>query len=358
MARLFLQGDGYTYDGIALTGESSLTISFLDTGTVGLSLNYLVLSGTTSLNITSFGAPGGYNALPQLEEDTDVLTTVTLKGSERFILGSPAGTSNGGDGVVTFVETLSPSKFASSLTLIDASATTGGVNIFAGATNTNSEGPFVVNFGSSSNFTITYTGLEIVGGSGNDLIENDAKNGIVTDRNGSDTVILGAAGAKATLGNGAFDVVFVGHSDLGTNEAAGNALGDSVTFGAAATASLVVDPGAEAGSTAGTTSIGQTKVHDAAAGMLINFGAITHSSNIVDETAAVAAATSLAAAENDAVDAMAGPGVAYFNYKGSEYFIATNNTETAVASHDAIVKLVGVIGLHATNSFGEVTLHV
>jgi hypothetical protein len=56
------------------------------------------------------------------------------------------------------------------------------------------------------------------------------------------------------------------------------------------------------------------------------------------------------------VDAMASPGVAYFNYKGNEYFVATNNTETAVSSHDAIVKLIGVIDLTATNSAGVVTL--
>jgi hypothetical protein len=36
----------------------------------------------------------------------------------------------------------------------------------------------------------------------------------------------------------------------------------------------------------------------------------------------VATATSLTAAENDAVAAKAGPGEAYFTYKGSEYFIA------------------------------------
>jgi hypothetical protein len=131
-----------------------------------------------------------------------------------------------------------------------------------------------------------------------------------------------------------------------------------VTFGAAATASLVVDAGAEAGSTAGTASIGQTKVHDAAGGLEINFNHITLSSNGFDANLAVAAATSLAVAENDAVDAMAGAGVAYFNYKGNEYLIATNNMETAASSHDAIVKLVGVTDLIATNSSGFVTLHV
>jgi hypothetical protein len=129
-----------------------------------------------------------------------------------------------------------------------------------------------------------------------------------------------------------------------------------VNFGFAAMAGLVVGIGAEAGSTAGTTSIGRTKVLNAADGMKIDFTAITTSSNIADETTAVASSATLAKAENAAVDALNGQGVAFFNYNGSEYFIATNNTETAVSSGDAIVKLVGVIDLHATNSGGHVQL--
>jgi hypothetical protein len=149
-------------------------------------------------------------------------------------------------------------------------------------------------------------------------------------------------------------------SNIGTNEAAGNGLGDSVKFGAAATAALVVGIGAEAGSTAGTASIGLTKVLSAAAGMTINFGAITFSSNIVDETAAVSSPTSLTAAEDAAVKALGSAGVAYFTFGKNEYFIATNNNmQTTVSSNDAIVKLVGITDIHhAANSLGLVTLHV
>jgi hypothetical protein len=83
---------------------------------------------------------------------------------------------------------------------------------------------------------------------------------------------------------------------------------------------------------------------------------VVTSSNIVDETTAVKSSATLATAENAAADALKGSGVAFFNYKGNEYFIATNNTETAVSSNDAIVKLVGVIDLTATDSGGHVTL--
>jgi hypothetical protein len=69
---------------------------------------------------------------------------VTISGLEQFILGSSSGNSNTGDGIVTDIAATatSPTKIASSLTLIDASATTGGVDIVAGATNTSGAGPF------------------------------------------------------------------------------------------------------------------------------------------------------------------------------------------------------------------------
>jgi hypothetical protein len=315
------------------------------------------------VSIGSSGVTIGVNGLFQLTEKDNVLTTVTISGSEFFSLGSLAGTSNAGDGVVTDIAATatSPTKIRSSLALIDASATTGGVQIFAGATNTSGAGHIDNGASLNPNITITYTGLKIIGGSGNDFIENDAKNGIVHDGNGTDLILLGGAGAKATLGTGTGDLVNVGSSNLGTNEAAGAALGDSVTFGVAATAELFVGKGAEAGSTAGTASIGQTKVVNAADGMKIDFTSITTSHFIADETTVVASATTttLKTAENAAVNAFGGSGVAYFSFKGNEYFIATNNAEAAVSSNDDIVELVGITNIHqATNNFGLVTLPV
>jgi len=362
MGHLTLQGDNFTWPGFSLLGESSLAITLDETGIGHFNdLEFLVLSGTTSVSIGSTGATGGFNDLLQLAERTNDLTTVTISGADLFSLGLLSGNSNAGDGVVTDIAATatSPTKIASSLKLIDASTTTSRVEILAGAANTSGAGDFRDGASLNANITITYTGLKIKGGSGNDFIDNDAKNGIVTDGNGTDLVILGGAGAKAILGTGADDSVAVGSSDLGTHEAAGAALGDSVTFGAAATAELHVGTGAEAGSTAGTARIGQTKVLDAADGMKIGFTFITTSSTIADETAAVASSTSLTAAENAAVSAMGSAGVAYFSFHGNEYFIATNNNEVAVSANDAIVELVGVTNIHhATNSFGLVTLHV
>jgi hypothetical protein len=73
-------------------------------------------------------------------------------------------------------------------------------------------------------------------------------------------------------------------SFLGTTEAPGDVLGDTVTFGASATAGLIVGTGAEAGLTAGTNHIGQTNVLGAAAGMEIEFFFdVTRSSAIANE---------------------------------------------------------------------------
>jgi hypothetical protein len=362
MGHLILPGDNTIYPpGFSLLGESSLAITLDETG-IGsfLQVDALTLSGTTSVSIASTGAAGGVNSIRQLLETTNNLTTVTISGAEPFSLRGIGGASNSLDGVVTDIAATaaSPTTIHSSLTLINASATTAGVAIEAGATNTSSDGQFLNGASLNPNVTITYAGLTIKGGSGNDFIENDAKNGIVTDGNGNDFIILGGARERATVGTGT-DEVLVGFSSLGTKEAAGAALGDSVKFGSAPTALLVIKTGAEAGSTAFTTSIGLTKVLHAAAGMMIDFTNITTSNNIVDESTTVSSAATLTAAENDAVAALVGPGIAYFTFGKNEYFIATNNLETTVSTGDAIVELVGITDIHhATNSGGLVTLHV
>jgi len=330
----------------------------------GPELVYLVTTGTTTASV----AGGGI--FMQLAETNNVLTKVTITGS-GLSMSDPFGfgAANSGDAVVTDIAATatSPTTIHSSLKLIDASATTGFVQLYTGATNTSSAGHFVNGSTLNSNITVTYDGLKIKGGSGQDIIENDATNGVVTEGNhGNDCVILGGAGASATLGTGANDQVAIGATELGTNEAPGQALGETVTFGAGATAELFVGDsastffsalghGAEAGSTAGTPNIGQTNVHGAAAGMLIDFHAVTTSNTIANENAAIATATSLTAAENAAVAALGAPGVAYFNYHHDEYLIATNSAEPSVSATDAIVHLVGV-SLTATNSGGIVTL--
>jgi hypothetical protein len=128
------------------------------------------------------GTTGGLNKFPQLDETKGDLTMVTITGSEPFFLGAATGNANSGDGVVTDTAAKANHGVLSSLTLINASAATGQVNIFAGATNESTAGSFENGGTLNANVTISYNHLEIKGGSGiGDHIENDAKKGIVTD---------------------------------------------------------------------------------------------------------------------------------------------------------------------------------
>jgi hypothetical protein len=136
MGHLILKGDNTEYPGFSLLGESSLAITFDEALVGGFDeLDFLVLSGTTSVTIASTGASLGTNALFQLAEKTNNLTTVTISGSETFSFGMASGHSNSGDGVVTDIAATaaSPTTIHSSLTLIDASKTTGTVDILATA---------------------------------------------------------------------------------------------------------------------------------------------------------------------------------------------------------------------------------
>ena len=56
MGHLILQGDDFTWPGFSLLGESSLAITLDETGTGDFNvLDFLVLSGTTSVSIASTG---------------------------------------------------------------------------------------------------------------------------------------------------------------------------------------------------------------------------------------------------------------------------------------------------------------
>jgi hypothetical protein len=348
--------------GLVLTHSAagdSLAVAFSIGGGGTATLESLTSTGDAAVSIASNSTANftEINYLNQLNETNNVLTTVTITGSSPFYLGG-TGAPNSGDGVVTDSAISAAgvaTTTAASLTLIDASATTGGVVIMAGASNV-AAGAYVNGGTLAANNTITYTGLTIKGGSGQDQIENDANNGLVIDGNhNGDVIYLGGSGANATFANGANDVGYVGQSQLVVGPA-GNSLGDTFTFGAGATAVLHIGIGAEAGSTAGTLSIGQTNVIGAAAGMGLDFTQVTAANGAVNENAAIAASTSLTNAENAAVDALGAAGVVYFNYGINEYVIAVHATEAVVSSADAVVELVGIANHAVTNTAGIVTL--
>jgi hypothetical protein len=63
MGHLILQAQNFTWPGFSLLGESSLAITLDDTGAFQ-QLDFLVLSGTTSVSIASTGLPLSENILP------------------------------------------------------------------------------------------------------------------------------------------------------------------------------------------------------------------------------------------------------------------------------------------------------
>ena len=352
-----LTGTGFTDAGLTVTHSSatgdSLAVTFNNTDTAS-SLTDLVLTNLTStgdatVSIASTGAAGstatsGYNEISTLAETDGHLTTVTVTGADHTYLGTIGG-------VGTDSATTTATTFNSSLTKIDASATTGGVEIFAG----NSTRDF-------SGFDVSYKGLTLNGGSGaGDILYNGANGGVVTDGNGkADAVWLGGSNASGTLGTGASDVAEIGNSAYATAvtpigpEAPGSALGDTVTFEAGATANLVISGGAEwDGSTYvgnnANNGVGQTTVVGAVAaggttpGTLIDLNYIVGTStNIVNAQAVTAGVTNLMAAENAAVSAVGGVGVAYFTFGGNEYLVAAHALEPWVSVGDAVVALHGV----------------
>ena len=235
--------------GLTITHSSaagdSLAVTLNNTDTTS-SLTYLLLGSLTStgdaaVSIASTGAAGstpsaGYNGIGTLTETDGHLTTVTVTGDDYIYLGYSGGVATD-SATATEVAALN-----SSLTTIDASATTGGVTIYAGNSTRDAAGAIV-----------TYKGLTLEGGSGSgDILYNGGDSGVTTDGNGKgDAVWLGGPNASGALGTGASDLAYVGDNAYGTSvvlvgpEVPGSALGDTVTFSAGATAKIVISGGAE-----------------------------------------------------------------------------------------------------------------
>ena len=354
-ATAMVTGTGFTDAGLTLTHSSAtgdnLAVMFNNTDNAS-SLNDLLLTNLTStgdaaVSIDSTGASGstpsvGYNGIATLAETNGILTRVIVTSDNYFYLGYSGGVS-------TDHATTSTADITSALHTINASATTGGVSIYAGNTTRDFSG-----------FDVSYKGLTLDGGSGaNDILYNGANGGVVADGNGrADAVWLGGSNASGTLGTGASDVAVVGNSAYATAvtpigpEAPGSALGNSVTFGAGATADIIIGGGAEwDGLTvnANNGGVGQTTVFGAVAaggttpGTLIDLSHIVGAStNIVNAQGVMAGLTNLTVAEITAASAVGGIGVAYFTFGGNEYLVAAHALEAGLSVGDAVVALHGV----------------
>jgi S-layer protein len=203
-------------------GPNSLTVNFAETDTAApiVAINTLTSTADASISIASGGAStaGGFaNVINAINETDNHLATVTITGAKHFDL----------NGVHTDVGAAITADTASSLTKIDASATTGGVNIFAGGTD-------IVN-----GHNVTYTGLTILGGTGGDTIGNNANNGVITEGATTSAHVntLFVTGSGATVNDQASagaDIITLGFgAGQAANATANLGTGTGVTVGVA-----------------------------------------------------------------------------------------------------------------------------
>jgi Ca2+-binding RTX toxin-like protein len=210
---------------------------------------------------------------------------------------------------------------AGALKSIDASATTGGVNLYAGTSDA------IGTNGNSKN--TVYTGLSITGGSGNDAIRNDAKGGTINGGAGDDWLVSGGAGQTLTGGagsdrlvttNGSIGVVLTGGEGTDTFDVTAAAFGASSTTSAAAVVVTVADL------SAGDKIVGLTKTDGL-------FGA----------KVSLSTATSLDTAITEALTGVSAATTVWFQYGGNTYLV--ESSDNALGSGDTVVKLSGLVDL-------------
>jgi hypothetical protein len=319
-ATINLAGQGEVDAGLTVThvagGPNTLAVTFADaSASAGINdLVALTSSTDATVSIVSGGtAPTTLNVIGAFAETDNVTTSITITGANQFFLDSVETNIGATAGA--------PTTVASSLTLIDGTADTGGLFIDAGTSST------------FNNVTTTYTGLKIEGGTGLDQITNNATSGVVVEQNHiNDVITLGGAGGSGTFGTGTGDTGVANN----TNQ--------SFTWGSGATGVLDVIATAEvttAGALAQTPEM--TNVTGAVAGFTINMPTANATASASNETAAVTAshALSLIGALNADVTAFAAQGISYFIFSGQEYVVQSHAAETAISATDSIVHLVG-----------------
>lgn len=314
------------------TDNSNKTTSIVVTGAREVTLGDIVVSRDSATKLTVDGATLTFNGDFINQNATYKAATV-------------AGTS------------VAAADIQAALTTIDASATTGGANIWAGV----SEG--FTNGSTASGFSQIYDGLTIKGGSGSDMVRNSAKNGVTTGGDGKDWLIVD--GTTGSADGGAGDDTLVANAAKGATLTGGSG-NDTFDVTAATMAASGHDALTEA------STLRPVTITDFASGDILKFGPTTLASGVlVNGTAAVAAATSLfsaldlalkATTSTTGITADVGTDVSvWFVYGGNTYIAhEANNSYNGLTGDDIVVKLTGIhtlsaaaVATPATGLFGE-----
>jgi S-layer protein len=301
LATGYLQNITQTH--IAGAASSAITFAAAPAAAPGAGTgNYSVIgtftsTGDTTIAINSNG--GTYqtgNGINTLTVTGNTLTSITIAGTKAFTLGAVTTDTLGTEVVAT----------ASALTLIDGSTATGALTISAGTTNTNA---------AASN--ITYTGLTIKGGLGNDTITINAKNGIVNGGAGTDTLTIGSD-VSATLNGGAGSDLFNVAAAVSTGNAAANTV---------------------------MATIGDAAIGDTIQLLNLTTDSFTQAAINVSSAGSLSAAIALASANNSAANVS---NVTWFQFAGNTYVVDTVGTAAAatnIAAGDIVVQLTGAVDL-------------
>jgi hypothetical protein len=335
-----------------------------------------ISSGGTYTNTVNFANQNQIlNELTLFTDASNATSSIVVTGAKEFTLGTLVITRDTTTTVVTAAPTQTADGIYQNKTLdnastaatvsqtaglktIDASATTGGVNIWAGVSDA-LEGSFVQK----------YDGLTISGGSGSDFIRNSAKLGVTTGGAGNDWLIVDGLTGSADGGAGN-DMLITNLAKVATlTGGAGNDTFDVTLATQGATTSLASTDAA----VVSTVDLLVTTITDFAAGDTLKVGATSLTSGVmVNGTAAVTAsnAQSLFAAIDAAlkattsttgITATVGTDVSvWFVYGGNTYIAVEKGATDGFSDGDVVVKLTGIHTLTAaaaptvaTGLFGE-----
>jgi hypothetical protein len=370
------------------TGPNSLAVNFAPPAADRGYISSITSKADTSVTIASDGGTPGttYNWLGALHETDNVLSNITVTGGTYLYL----------QGVQTnFGATTATADVASSLQVIDASATTGGVWISQGAN---------VAIGASG-FNTTDTGLTIKGGTGGDTIRNFADNGSIIagatakttvnydgdnggignylEVDGKNAVINDSASAAgdALVLNGAKDSAIVGS---GANVHVWlNGTNDTVTLGSGNTATVTVADSLALGDVAhvnfgsGTATVVDNLLYHVTAstvsaatnGDMLALNAaltgdtVTFGAALGNAAGALGAATSVAAAQTidqaiyyaDQASAVANTAV-WFQAGGNTYIVDNGANANGGTADDTVIVITGAHDLSlATVAVASIT---
>jgi len=296
------------------------------------------------------------NTLTLFTDTTNKTTSIVVTGNKEFVLGGMAVTRDGTSQNVTAADftTNSPSDgiyqnstldaadtatadVQAALTLIDASGSTGGVGIWAGTKDA-----------LTASWNQIYDGLTIKGGSGSDMIRNDAKAGVTTGGDGADWLVVN--GSLGTADGGAGNDTLV--AMFGSRATLTGGTGANTFDVSAAKQGLTTTTRDADANVLSTDTIRATVITDFKAGDTLKVNADTASSGVMvagNATVTASGAQSVWAAIDAALEgSTVGTNVStWFNFGGNTYIVTETGSADGFTDGDIVVLLTGLHTLTA-----------